>query len=85
MRGPAASCEEAEPAVSSVRRAKGGRLRVRRVKARYHLVDEAPADLATEGQDGFGMELDRRNGQGAVLDGHDDAVLGVRGDLEALG
>ena len=37
--------------------------------------------MAVLGGDGFGVELDAVDGQGFVLDGHDDAVLRGGGDV----
>ena len=44
---------------------------------RDDVLQEAQAHVVVEGQDGLGMELDGGERQGAVLHGHDHAVLGL--------
>src|SRR5699024_800393 len=49
-----------------------------------HLEPVAEHEIAAFGEHGLGVELDAEERLLAVLDGHDDAVLGARGHLELL-
>src|SRR5579871_5511690 len=48
----------------------------------YDVLDEAETAVAIERQDRFGMELNSLNGQIAMADTHDDAVVALRRDFE---